>query len=65
MAVNVPQAPVMEPIDNTSPKWLQWFDQLVRWANNTTGLTTTQTFKDGAGATITVTITNGLITKIV
>ena len=32
--------------------------------NFLSGQTTTQTFKDGTGATITITLKNGLITKI-
>ena len=32
--------------------------------NNLSGLTTTQTFKDGSGTTHTMTITGGIITSI-
>lgn len=59
-------AQINEPIyaDDGSMKsvWASWFSRLVTIVDS--GLSTTQTFKDGDGVTKTMTIELGKITKI-
>jgi hypothetical protein len=66
-SLNISNAPVTQDMydenDNMVSVWSSWFRAV--GALLLGGVTTTQTFKDGTGTTHTMTIVNGVITKIV